>query len=133
MDIRSPLELEPKSQAADFRPGDTVKVYARVMEGDRARVQAFEGVVIRARHGVGVNSNFTVRRVSRGVGVERTFPLYSPLLERVDILRVGKVRRAKLYYLRGRTGKAARIKPGRTRAGSLSVTERRSLEKSTDR
>ena len=130
MDIRSFLELEPESQPADFRPGDTVKVYARVVEGDRARVQAFEGVVIRARHGVGVDSNFTVRRVSRGVGVERTFPLYSPLLEKVDVLKIGKVRRAKLYYLRGRTGKAARIKPGRTRADSLSVTERQALEKS---
>lgn len=109
MDIRSLVELKENPNIAEFRPGDTVRVHAKVIEGDRERVQAFEGVVIRFRRG-GLNSNFTVRRVSHGVGVERTFPLYSPLLEKVEVMRLGRVRRAKLYYLRKRVGKAARIK-----------------------
>lgn len=86
-------------------------MHAKVVEGDRERIQAFEGVVIRIRRG-GVNSNFTVRRVSHGIGVERIFPYYSPLVDKVDVIRVGSVRRAKLYYLRDRVGKAARIKAG---------------------
>lgn len=86
-------------------------MHAKVVEGDRERIQAFEGVVIRIRRG-GVNSNFTVRRISHGIGVERIFPYYSPLVDKVDVIRVGNVRRAKLYYLRDRVGKAARIKAG---------------------
>lgn len=92
----------------EFSPGDTVVVQVRVKEGERSRVQAYEGVVI-ARGGQGVNESFTVRKMSYGEGVERVFPVYSPLVEGVKVLRRGKVRRAKLYYLRGRTGKRARI------------------------
>ena len=92
----------------DFRPGDTVRVNVKVIEGNRERVQAFEGVVI-ARRNRGINSSFTVRKISYGEGVERIFPLYSPRLDSIELIRRGRVRRAKLYYLRGRTGKAARI------------------------
>ena len=92
----------------EFGPGDTVRVMVRVVEGERVRSQAYEGVVI-ARSNKGVNSNFTVRKLSYGEGVERVFPLYSPSVTEIAVLRRGKVRRAKLYYLRGRTGKAARI------------------------
>jgi len=91
-----------------FGPGDTVRVNVKVIEGNRERVQAFEGVVI-ARRNRGVNSSFTVRKISYGEGVERVFPLYSPRIDSIDVVRKGRVRRAKLYYLRGRTGKAARI------------------------
>ena len=91
-----------------FEPGDTVRVSVKVVEGSRSRLQAFEGVCI-ARSRRGVNSSFTVRKLSYGEGVERVFPLYSPLVERIEVMRRGAVRRAKLYYLRGRTGKAARI------------------------
>lgn len=92
----------------EFGPGDTLKVNVKVVEGNRERVQAFEGVCI-ARSNRGVNSNFTVRKISYGEGVERVFPLYSPRVESIVVMRRGAVRRAKLYYLRGRTGKAARI------------------------
>ncbi|MBI1180924.1 MAG: 50S ribosomal protein L19 [Alphaproteobacteria bacterium] len=92
----------------DFAPGDTVRVNVRVVEGNRERVQAFEGVCI-ARKNDGLNSSFTVRKISYGEGVERVFPLYSPRLESIELVRRGRVRRAKLYYLRGRTGKSARI------------------------
>ena len=92
----------------EFRPGDTLKVGVKVVEGDRARVQNFEGVCI-ARSNRGINSNFTVRKMSFGEGVERVFPLYSPNVESIEVVRRGVVRRAKLYYLRGRTGKRARI------------------------
>jgi large subunit ribosomal protein L19 len=91
-----------------FAPGDTVRVNVKVIEGNRERVQAFEGVVI-ARRNRGVNSAFTVRKISYGEGVERVFPLYSPRIDSIEVVRKGRVRRAKLYYLRGRTGKAARI------------------------
>jgi len=91
-----------------FGPGDTVRVMVRVVEGERTRTQAYEGVVI-ARANRGLNSNFTVRKISYGEGVERVFPLYSPNVAEIQVVRRGKVRRAKLYYLRGRTGKAARI------------------------
>jgi len=111
MDIRSIVQPKKNPKIPDFRPGDTVRVMARVVEGDRERVQAFEGVVIRKRRG-GINSNFTVRRVTHGIGVERTFPLYSPRLESVRVIRVGRVRRAKLYYLRKRMGKRARVRAG---------------------
>jgi large subunit ribosomal protein L19 len=92
----------------EFAPGDTVRVMVKVVEGERTRTQAYEGVVI-ARSNRGVNSNFTVRKLSYGEGVERVFPLYSPSVAEIAVVRRGKVRRAKLYYLRGRTGKAARI------------------------
>ena len=92
----------------EFAPGDTLRVSVRVVEGSRSRLQAFEGVCI-ARANKGLNSSFTVRKLSYGEGVERVFPLYSPLVEKIERVRRGAVRRAKLYYLRGRTGKAARI------------------------
>ena len=97
----------------EFRPGDTLRVGVKVVEGDRARVQNFEGVCI-ARSNKGVGSSFTVRKISFGEGVERVFPLYSPIIESIDVVLRGDVRRAKLYYLRGRTGKAARIAERRT-------------------
>lgn len=92
-----------------FRPGDTVRVGVRVREGEKERLQAFEGVVIR-RKGGGVSETFTVRKVSNGVGVERIFPLHSPVISKIDVVRQGRVRRAKLYYLRNLSGKAARIR-----------------------
>ena len=92
----------------DFEPGDTVIVNVKVVEGERTRIQAYEGVCI-GRSGHGINESFTVRKISYGEGVERVFPLYSPMIESIKIVRRGKVRRAKLYYLRGRRGKAARI------------------------
>ena len=95
-----------------FRAGDTVRVNVRVKEGEKERIQAFEGVCI-ARRGVGVSATFTVRKISNGVGVERIFPLHSPMLADINVVRRGRVRRAKLYYLRGLTGKAARIKERR--------------------
>ncbi len=91
-----------------FSPGDTVIVNVKVKEGERSRVQAYEGVCI-ARAGGGINENFTVRKISYGEGVERVFPVYSPMIDSIKVVRHGKVRRAKLYYLRGRTGKSARI------------------------
>ena len=109
MDAKSAIELKENPNIPDFKPGDTVKVSAKVVEGERERTQTFQGVVIRVRQG-GVGADFTVRRISHGVGVERTFMFHSPRLEKVDVLRQGRVRRAKLYYLRGLTGKAARIK-----------------------
>jgi large subunit ribosomal protein L19 len=101
-------KLVAERPVPDFRPGDTVKVSVKVVEGDRERVQAFEGVCI-ARRNAGINSSFTLRKISYGEGVERVFPLYSPRLTAIEVVRQGAVRRAKLYYLRGRTGKAARI------------------------
>jgi large subunit ribosomal protein L19 len=100
--------LSQSRQIPDFRPGDTVRVNVRVIEGNRERVQAFEGVCI-ARRNRSVNSSFTVRKISYGEGVERVFPLYSPRIDSIEVVRHGKVRRAKLYYLRGRRGKSARI------------------------
>lgn len=96
----------------DFAAGDTVRVHVRVTEGNRSRVQVFEGVVI-SRRGGGLRETFTVRKISFGVGVERTFPLHSPIIEQIEVTRRGKVRRAKLYYLRDRVGKKARIKEKR--------------------
>ena len=106
----------------DFQPGDTVRVSVKVVEGERERIQAFEGVCI-ARRNAGVNSSFTLRKISYGEGVERIFPLYSPRISAIEVVRRGAVRRAKLYYLRGRTGKAARFaeraqETGATEAGS---------------
>src|SRR6187455_2022032 len=100
--------LTADKKVPEFRPGDTLRVGVKVIEGDRTRVQNFEGVCI-ARSNRGINSNFTVRKMSFGEGVERVFPLYSPNIETIEVVRRGAVRRAKLYYLRGRTGKAARI------------------------
>jgi len=97
-----------KRGVPEFGPGDTVKVMVKVIEGDNVRTQAYEGVVI-GRSGAGINENFTVRKISYGEGVERVFPIYSPYIAEIEVLRRGKVRRAKLYYLRGRRGKAARI------------------------
>ncbi len=101
-------ELTAKRPIPDFRPGDTLRVGVRVIEGERTRVQNYEGVCI-ARSNKGIGSNFTVRKISFGEGVERVFPLYSPSIEEIAVVRRGVVRRAKLYYLRGRTGKSARI------------------------
>jgi large subunit ribosomal protein L19 len=101
-----------KRDRGGFAPGDTVRVYVKVVEGEKERVQVFEGVVIRKR-GEGARASFTVRRVSYGVGVERTFPLHSPRVERVQVVKSSHVRRAKLYYLRERTGKAARLREKR--------------------
>jgi large subunit ribosomal protein L19 len=100
----------------EFWPGDTVKVNVRVVEGTRSRIQVFEGVII-ARKGGGLRETFTVRKVSFGVGVERTFPVHSPVIESLEVVRRGKVRRAKLYYLRDRVGKKARIKEKRESLG----------------
>jgi large subunit ribosomal protein L19 len=119
--------LTQSRQIPDFRPGDTVRVNVRVIEGNRERVQGFEGVCI-ARRNRSVNSSFTVRKISYGEGVERVFPLYSPRIDSIEVVRAGKVRRAKLYYLRGRRGKAARIaerridKPGATTANAAVET-----------
>lgn len=101
-------KLTGERAVPEFGPGDTLRVSVKVIEGDRSRVQAFEGVCI-ARSNKGLNSNFTVRKISYGEGVERVFPLYSPTIAEISVVRRGDVRRAKLYYLRGRTGKRARI------------------------
>jgi len=113
MNIIEAIEKEQlRSDIPDFRAGDTVKVFVKVVEGTRERIQLFEGVCI-ARSGGGLREMFTVRRISSGVGVERTFPLHSPRLEKIEVARRGVVRRAKLYYLRKLTGKAARIRERR--------------------
>ena len=101
-------KLSAGKEIPDFQPGDTVLVNVKVVEGERSRVQAYEGVCI-GRAGAGLNENFTVRKISYGEGVERVFPLYSPMIDSIKVVRRGKVRRAKLYYLRGRRGKSARI------------------------
>ena len=98
-----------KQEVPAFAVGDTVKVHVRIKEGDKSRIQIFEGTVIAKKHG-GVNETFTVRRVAHGCGIERVFPLHSPVVEKVEVIRRGKVRRAKLYYLRDRVGKAAKVK-----------------------
>jgi large subunit ribosomal protein L19 len=102
------VRLTAGKEIPDFAPGDTLLVNVKVVEGDRSRVQAYEGVCI-GRAGSGLNENFTVRKISYGEGVERVFPLYSPMIDSIKVVRRGKVRRAKLYYLRGRRGKSARI------------------------
>ena len=109
LDIKVLEREQLRSDIPDFRPGDTVRVNVKVVEGNRERIQAFEGVVI-ARKGGSVNETFTVRRVSYGIGVERVFPLHSPRLDSIQVIRHGKVRKAKLYYLRDRVGKAAKVK-----------------------
>ncbi len=99
-----------KKELPAIQPGDTVKVYQKIKEGDKERIQAFEGIVLARKHGKGISSTITVRRVVKGVGVEKVFPLHLPTIEKIDILRKGKVRRAKLYYLRTAKGKKARLK-----------------------
>ena len=114
MNLLKEIEKEQMAKLAagkdipDFQPGDTLIVNVKIVEGERSRVQAYEGVCI-GRAGSGINENFTVRKISYGEGVERVFPLYSPMIDSIEVVRRGKVRRAKLYYLRGRRGKAARI------------------------
>ncbi|HEY82699.1 MAG TPA: 50S ribosomal protein L19 [Dehalococcoidia bacterium] len=112
MTMESLTLAKPNPKIPELAPGDTVRVSIRVVEGGKERIQPFQGVVIKVRRG-GVGASFTVRRIAYGVGVERTFPLYSPRIEKVEVIRHGKVRRARLYYLRGRSGKAARIKERR--------------------
>ncbi len=113
MNVIEAIEREQlKQDLPDFRVGDTVRVHVKVVEGSNERIQIFEGVVLR-RMGSGINEMFTVRKVTQGVGVERTFPLHSPRVAKIDVVRRGKVRRARLYYLRERSGKAARIKDQR--------------------
>lgn len=109
MDINSVVETKANGEIPDFGPGDTLKVKLKIIEGDRERSQTFEGVVIRVRRG-GAGANFTLRKVFQGVGVERTFPLASPRLEKVEVVRRGKVRRSRLYYLRDLSTKMARAK-----------------------
>lgn len=107
--IREITSEQLRNDLPEFRPGDTVRVHVKIIEGSRERIQVFEGVVIK-RRGSGISETFTVRKVSYGVGVERTFPLHSPKIAQIEVKRRGKVRRAKLYYLRNLRGKAARIK-----------------------
>ena len=112
MNMASLIEVKPNPNIPALAPGDTVKVSAKIVEGEKERIQLFQGVVIKVRHNA-TGGNFTVRRIAYGVGVERTFLLQSPLVEKVEVVRHGKVRRAKLYYLRGLSGKKARIKEKR--------------------
>jgi len=107
--LKKIAESSLKSEAPAVNVGDTVKVHVRITEGDKSRIQVFEGTVIAKKHG-GINETFTVRRVAHGCGIERVFPVHSPVVEKVEVVRSGKVRRAKLYYLRGRVGKAAKVK-----------------------
>jgi large subunit ribosomal protein L19 len=109
MSLMQAVEEGFKKEMADFQIGDTVRVYVKVIEGDKERIQPFDGVVI-AQRGGGTRETFMVRKISFGVGVERIFPLFSPSIDKIDILKRGSVRRAKLYYLRGKKGKAAKIK-----------------------
>jgi large subunit ribosomal protein L19 len=129
MDIIAQLEKEQAAVVAaqravpEFGPGDTVIVNVKVKEGERSRVQAYEGVCI-ARSGGGLNENFTVRKMSYGEGVERVFPIFSPMIDSIKVVRRGAVRRAKLYYLRGRTGKSARIAEKQKAIGLAPATEK---------
>ncbi|MBX6427194.1 MAG: 50S ribosomal protein L19 [Variibacter sp.] len=133
MNIIEQLELEQQQKLSagkvipDFAPGDTVTVNVKVVEGERTRIQAYEGVCI-ARSGRGINENFTVRKISYGEGVERVFPLYSPMIDSIKVVRRGKVRRAKLYYLRGRRGKSARIVERSARTGKAEGDSNRANE-----
>ncbi|WP_374332617.1 50S ribosomal protein L19 [Aestuariivirga sp.] len=133
MDIIAQLEKEQAAVVAaqravpEFGPGDTVIVNVKVKEGERSRVQAYEGVCI-ARSGGGLNENFTVRKMSYGEGVERVFPIYSPMIDSIKVVRRGAVRRAKLYYLRGRTGKSARIAEKQKAMGLAASAAEKSAE-----
>ena len=112
MNMASVVNLKPNPNIPELAPGDSVRVSSKIVEGDKERTQLFDGVIIRVRRG-GAGTCFTVRHVAYGVGVERTFPFYSPFVQKVEVLRHGKVRRAKLYYLRGLSGRAARLKEKR--------------------
>jgi large subunit ribosomal protein L19 len=113
MNVLEMLEKEQlRTDVSDFRPGDTVRVHARIKEGEKERIQVFQGVVIRKRKGT-TGASFTVRKISYGIGVERIFPLHSPSIEKIEVMTRGKVRRARLYYLRKLRGKAARLKEKR--------------------
>jgi large subunit ribosomal protein L19 len=133
MDIIAQLEKEQVAVVAaqravpEFAPGDTVIVNVKVKEGERSRVQAYEGVCI-ARSGGGLNENFTVRKMSYGEGVERVFPVYSPMIDSIKVVRRGAVRRAKLYYLRGRTGKSARIAEKQKAMGLVAAAAEKAAE-----
>lgn len=107
--IRNIEAAQMKAEVTDFRVGDTIKVFAKVKEGARERTQVFEGIVIKRQNG-GCRETFTVRKTSNGIGVEKTWPLHSPIVEKIEVVRRGKVRRAKLFYLRNRVGKAAKVK-----------------------
>ncbi len=132
MNIIDELEREQqKKSVPELRSGDTVKVHAKVVEGTRERIQVFEGLVIRVTGG-GLRKNFTVRRVTHGVGVERTFLLHSPRIDKIEVLRHGEVRQARLYYLRGKVGKEARIKERREAAGPRSGTARAGVSKTPE-
>ncbi len=135
MNIIEELEREQIAELSkkipEFEPGDTLKVNVKVVEGTRERVQAYEGVCI-GRQGSGVHEAFTVRKLSYGEGVERIFPLYSPLIDSIEVVRRGRVRRAKLYYLRGRTGKSARIAE-RTDKRALAMRDRERVEKEAEK
>ena len=119
--------LAAKANVPDFTHGDTVKVWVKVREGEKERLQAYEGVVI-ARTGTGLNESFTVRKISYGEGVERVFPLYGPVIDSIKVVRRGKVRRAKLYYLRGLRGKSARIAEAQSRHGAGSEGAKEAAE-----
>jgi large subunit ribosomal protein L19 len=137
MNVIDQLEKEQQKEAIpELRPGDTVRVHAKVVEGTRERIQVFEGLVIRVTGG-GLRRNVTVRRVTHGVGVERTFLVHSPRIDRIEVMRHGQVRRARLYYLRGRVGKAARIRERRdegagSRAEALRARAARGRGESAD-
>ena len=132
IEAETAASIEATRKLPAFEPGDTVRVNVRVTEGNRTRLQAYEGVCI-ARKGSGLNESFTVRKISYGEGVERAFPMYSPLVEGVEVVRRGKVRRAKLYYLRGRRGKSARIAENvGTRAKKLNDTARAGRDAARD-
>jgi len=107
--LRAVESSQMRSDLPSFRPGDTVRVHVKIKEGDKFRIQVFEGLVI-AQKSNGISSTFTVRKVSSGYGIERIFPIHSPIIEKLEVMKSGKVRRARLYYLRGRRGKAARLK-----------------------
>ncbi|PKQ67031.1 MULTISPECIES: 50S ribosomal protein L19 [Raineya] len=102
--------LAKRADIPDFKAGDTVNVYVKIKEGNKERIQQYQGVVIQRKNTNSINETFTVRKVSNGVGVERIFPIFSPSIDKIEVIRRGKVRRARIYYLRGKTGKAARIK-----------------------
>ena len=124
LDKEQLASLTKKRRVPEFGPGDTVRVSVKVVEGERSRVQAYEGVCI-GRAGGGINENFTVRKISYGEGVERVFPIHSPLIDSIEVVRRGRVRRAKLYYLRGRRGKAARIPERQDARGKKKATLKR--------
>ena len=121
--IKKITESQLRNDIPEFRAGDTVRVHARIVEGKRERIQIFEGVVIK-RRGEGISETYTVRKISNGVGVERTFPLHTPRVDKIEVVRLGRVRRAKLYYLRALRGKAARIPERRKQPHVLSQSIR---------